>query len=308
MEQTFGPIRFIPGTNSGRYPHCHSLYIEADQKVLVDPASDRERLIELRDGPGVDAVWLSHWHEDHFKDLDLFDGIELRISEADAPPLASLDALFDAYGMDGDERRSWEPLIVQSFHFKPRKPTRVMNGQQMIDLGGVTVEVIPAPGHTPGHCALLFPEQELLFLGDYDLSSFGPWYGDRDSDIDATIASINRLQKIPAKVWITAHERGVFENEPGELWDRYLRVIEVREQKLLDHLKKPRTISDIVDARIIYGRKREPASFYDFGERALMRKHLERLMRQGIVVTDGSTYGLAQEIGLLRSRHNLEST
>jgi len=293
MEQTFGPIRFIPGSNSGRYPHCHSLYIEAGLKVLVDPASDRKRLAELRDRPGVDKVWLSHWHEDHFKDLDLFDDKELWISAEDAPPLASLDALLDAYGMNADERRSWEPLMVQSFHFKPRKPGRVLNGQEVVDVGGVSVEVIPTPGHTPGHCALWFPEQEVLFLGDYDLSKFGPWYGDRGSDIDDTIASVNRLRTIPAQVWIAAHEQGVFQNEPGELWDRYLQIIYQREQKLLDLLKKPLTLTDIVEARIIYGRKREPANFFDFGERALMGKHVQRLMRKGIVVSDGAAYSRA---------------
>lgn len=293
MEQTFGPIRFIQGTNSGKYPYCHSLYIEADLKILVDPASDRSRLVELRDGPGVDAVWLSHWHEDHFKDLDLFEEKELWISKEDSPPLENLDAFFSAYDMNEEERRGWEPLIVEDFHFKPRKPDRVWNGQEVMDLGGVSCEVIPAPGHTPGHRALLFPEQEVLFLGDYDLSKFGPWYGDRDSDIEDTIASVNHLRTIPARVWIAAHERGVFQDEPGELWDRYLQVIDLREEKLLDLLKEPRTMSDIVEARIIYGRKREPASFYDFGERSLMGKHLQRLMRRGIVLSDGSMYGRA---------------
>ena len=292
MEQTFGPIRFIPGKNSGKYPHCHSLYIEAHQKILVDPASDRSKLAELRDGPGVDVIWLSHWHEDHFKDLDLFDDKDLWISEADAPSIASLDALFAAYGMTADERRSWEPIMAKSFHFKPRKPDRLLQGQQTMDLGGVAVEVIPAPGHTPGHCALLFPEQGLLFMGDYDLSNFGPWYGDRDSDIDEVIASVNRLRSISARIWITAHEQGVFQSEPGELWDRYLQVIDRRDEKLLDLLKEPRTMTEIVDARIIYGRKREPAEFYDFGERALMGKHLQRLIKKGAVVLDGSRYCL----------------
>lgn len=200
-EQRFGPALFVPGENSGRYPFCHSLYIEADTKVLVDAASDEKRLIELRDGPGVDAVWLSHWHEDHFKCLYLFEDKELWISREDAAPLAGLEALFDAYGMDPEERVAWKPIMEQSFHFKPRTPHRVFNGQQVVDLGGVTVELIPTPGHTPGHCALFFREEGVLFIGDYDLSRFGPWYGDRDSDIDYTIESVNRLRAIPARVW-----------------------------------------------------------------------------------------------------------
>jgi glyoxylase-like metal-dependent hydrolase (beta-lactamase superfamily II) len=45
-------------------PFCHSLYIEG-AGVLIDPASDRNRLKRLREESGVKTVWLSHWHEDH---------------------------------------------------------------------------------------------------------------------------------------------------------------------------------------------------------------------------------------------------
>ena len=51
-ETHFGPVLFIPGENNGKYPNCHSIYIEGD-KVLIDPASDRERLVQLRKDPGV---------------------------------------------------------------------------------------------------------------------------------------------------------------------------------------------------------------------------------------------------------------
>ncbi len=110
------------------------------------------------------------------------------------------------------------------------------------------------------------------------------------SDIEATIASVNRLRTVPARVWITAHEHGVFESDPGELWDRYLGVIDERESKLLDLLAVPRKMNEIVDARILYGKKREPKEFYDFGERSHMGKHLERLIRQGVVICDEGTY------------------
>jgi glyoxylase-like metal-dependent hydrolase (beta-lactamase superfamily II) len=68
-EQTFGPVRFIPGPNRGKYPYCHSIYVEG-ARILIDPAADRERLKRLRAEEGVDAVWLSHWHEDHFMHLE----------------------------------------------------------------------------------------------------------------------------------------------------------------------------------------------------------------------------------------------
>jgi hydroxyacylglutathione hydrolase len=149
---------------------------------------------------------------------------------------------------------------------------------------------LSTPGHTPGHTAFFFQEQGVLFMGDYDLTKFGPWYGDAKSSIEETILSVRRLREIPAKVWIAGHEAGLFEADPGELWERYLVVISFREEKLLEFLKQPRTLDDIVEAWIIYGRPREPKAFFAFGERAHMKKHLEKLMREGIVGRKGESY------------------
>jgi hydroxyacylglutathione hydrolase len=289
-EKHFGPIWFIPGEQGGRYPFCHSVYIEG-AGLLIDPASDRERLIQLRADPGVKGIWLSHWHEDHLMHLDLFDDVPLRISALDAPPISGLDSFMDAYGMDqADEREYWREILTTSFHFKPRTPTGFLTAGTQRSVGGLTMEILSTPGHTPGHTAFFFPEQGVLFMGDYDLTKFGPWYGDVGSSIEETIVSIKRLKKVPAQVWITGHETGLFEADPGELWKRYLDVISIREEKLLDLLKQPRTFNDIVEAWIIYGKPREPKAFFAFGERAHMKKHLEKLMRQGIVRREGERY------------------
>jgi len=161
---------------------------------------------------------------------------------------------------------------------------------EVIDLGGVTIEVVHTPGHTPGHLALFFREAEILFLGDYDLTSFGPWYGDTYSDIDKVIASVERLKSIPARTWLTSHGEGVFQNDPGELWGTYLSVVDTRDGKLMDLLNEPRTMADVIEARIVYKKKREPKEFYDFGERAIMGKHLQRLIKKGEVTLDGEVY------------------
>jgi len=98
------------------------------------------------------------------------------------------------------------------------------------------------------------------------------------------------MQQIPAATWLTSHEQGVFESAPGPLWQRYLDVIHDREAKLLALLDKPCTIEDIVNAWIVYRKPREPLSFYTFTEKALMTKHLERLMRKGFVEYDNGRY------------------
>jgi glyoxylase-like metal-dependent hydrolase (beta-lactamase superfamily II) len=289
-EQHFGPVWFIPGENRGRYPSCHSLYVEG-AGILIDPASNRKRLVQLRETQGVKMVWLSHWHEDHLMHLDLFDDLPLWISEKDSSALSSLEMFLDCYGIDyHDYREYWRQLLKEEFHFKPRKPTQFLRGGQTMDLGTVTVEVISTPGHTPGNLAFFFREPKVLFMGDYDLAKFGPWYGDLYSSIEETINSVNLLRRIPAKVFLTSHETGVFLGNPGKLWDDYLNVIFERENRLLEFLNQPRTMEEIVEACIIYGRSREPKAFFELGERGLMKKHLERLMKSGRVFQEGDRY------------------
>jgi glyoxylase-like metal-dependent hydrolase (beta-lactamase superfamily II) len=289
-ERHFGSVWFIPGEKSGKYPFCHSVYIEGGG-VLIDPSSSRERLIQLRKDPGVREVWLTHWHEDHFMHLDLFDDLPLAIAAEDAQPLRGLDGFMDAYGMDGpEEREYWKGVLAEQFHFRPREPARILRGGEAISLDGTTVEIVPTPGHTPGHMSFLFREEGVLLLGDYDLTRFGPWYGDVGSSIEGTIASVAILRNTPARIWLASHERGVFAEEPGQRWDRYIQVIHERENKLLARLEEPCTLDDVVSTWIVYGKPREPRAFFEFGERAIMGKHLEKLVSEGKVTLDGDRY------------------
>jgi hydroxyacylglutathione hydrolase len=125
-ERHFGPITFIPGENQGKYPFCHAIYVEG-AGVLIDPASDRKKLMELRRSSDVKEIWLSHWHEDHLMHLDLFEDLPLCISEPDAPPLSDLDLFLDSYGeLSTEERAYWKAVLLEQFHFRPRKPARFL--------------------------------------------------------------------------------------------------------------------------------------------------------------------------------------
>ncbi len=289
-DRQFGPIRLIPGANRGRYPHSNSVYVEG-AGILIDAGADEAAYRALLAGPGVKEVWLSHWHEDHLTYLDLFADLPLAQMACEAEPLADLEAFLDWYGIGKEEYRDyWRRILPTDFHFRPRKATRHFTPGEVIDLGTCTAEVIHASGHTPGFTAFFFREPQVLYLGDYDLTAFGPWYGDRDSSIEDTIASLQRLRKIPARVWLTSHENGCFEGDATEAFDRYLAVIDAREAKLLDFLSAPRTMEDIVAACLVYRKPREPKAFFEWGEGAIMGKHLQRLIHHGAVVLEDGRY------------------
>ncbi|KAB2842387.1 MAG: MBL fold metallo-hydrolase [Burkholderiales bacterium] len=286
----FGPISLIPGGNRGRYPASNSVYVEG-AGVLIDAGADAMAYRDLLAGPGVREVWLSHWHEDHLSHLDLLAGLPLRMMSADAPALSNIEAFLDAYGITREDHRDyWREVLPRDFHFQPRVPTAFFAPGEVIDLLTCHVEIIAAPGHTPGHTAFYFREPKVMFLADYDLTGFGPWYGDRDSSIELTLASLERLATYPAEVWLTSHEDGVFLGDASEAFAAYRGVIDQREGKLLEFLAQPRSMEEIVAACLVYRKPRDPKAFYEWGEGAIMGKHLERLLKSGQVLDEGGHY------------------
>jgi glyoxylase-like metal-dependent hydrolase (beta-lactamase superfamily II) len=288
-----GPIQLIKGGNRGRYPYCHSLYIP-EAGLLIDPGSDRESLARLAETGAVREIWLSHWHEDHWGHLDLFDNLPLAMNRFDAPPVADLNTFFRWYGVGEELFEVWRSMVENQFHFHPREPDRFLEDGEIIDLApGLTVEVIHSPGHTPGHLSFYFREVETLFLGDVDLTRFGPWYGDRDSDIEGICQSVARLREIPARQWIWSHETGFYHSETAKLWDDYLAVIDWRENALCRYLESgPRSLDEIAAQWIAYGKSLEPVEFYAYSERNHMAKHLERLMAANTVALENGRYHL----------------
>ncbi len=292
MDVQFGRIRFIRGDNGGKYPFNHSLYLEGgDTRIIIDPSCSLQKLTEIKQKDGVEQIWLSHWHEDHIGFLNLFEGCALRISERDFPPLTSMEIFLDWYGIKEKQLRElWENIMLNNFNYRPRKEALFLQDEEVIDLGSLKVQVIATPGHTPGHLSFFFPEEEILFLGDYDLTSFGPWYGDVYSSIEQTIKSIHKLKAIHARKWIASHGTGLFDENPGKLWDDYENVIYLREERVLEYLNKPRTLEKILSAWLIYGKPREPREFFEFNERVLLGKHIEYLERRGKIMLDNNQY------------------
>jgi len=281
-------IKLILGRNQGKYPYCHSLLIEDEITAIIDPASDPELLQKYQDK--IQVIILSHYHEDHFWFSYFFPEAELWSHPLDAPALKDLERLLDEYRMEGEWREGWKKILSEQFHFPSRATSRLLQEGDEINLGKIKIRVLHTPGHTPGHLCFLFEEQRLIYLADLDLTRFGPWYGDRGSDIDQLIESMKRMAEFKGYKFVVSHETPVYQGDISSEAEKYLAVIDQREEKLKEFLKKPRTIEEIINARIIYKKPRQPKIFYDFGEWAMMTKHLERLMKKGEVVKDGEKY------------------
>jgi len=294
-ETRFGNLVFIPGQVGGKYPFCNSLYIDDKKKAIIDPASDESFLRKLAGEKKVDAIINSHYHEDHIAFNYLFPEAELYVHEAIGACFKSYNSFLDYCGLlDSKYGPQWDDFFLNRFHFQERTPSVEFRDQDILSFGDTKLQVIYTPGHTAGHCSFYFPDQRILFMGDLDLSRFGPWYGDRVSDIDETIQSMRRLLEIPADIYITSHETGIIRSDITEMVETYLSVITRREKKILEFLERPRTTDEIVERWIIFKRELQPRYFFEFAERGMIIKHLERLIRNGNIGTEeGKFYSIS---------------
>jgi len=283
-EQEIGHTTVLYGEKHGKYPHGNSLLVTGrEETCLIDPSLGiLPRASEL---PRVDRVLLSHCHEDHVAGVHLFPNASLHVHEADAPGLRSLEAFMAIYGYDDPEvMRGLAQVVLDQFHFVPRPDAVPFREGDLFELGGgVRIRVVHTPGHTRGHSALLIEPDGILYLGDIDLSSFGPYYGDAWSDLEDFEQSLARVREIEVPYYATFHHVGVVDRTTflGRL-ERFETVIAGREARLLAYLQEPHSLDEVAAHRFIY-RPGDAVSFALPVERRSMSQHLDRLVRQGRV-------------------------
>jgi hydroxyacylglutathione hydrolase len=281
-DRTLGCVTVLFGDRGGKYPEGNSLLVRgAEETLLIDPSLG---LVRRRDRlPRVDRIVHSHCHEDHVAGNHLFPEASCLLHEADLSAIRSLDAFLDLFGYEGELRRAWAKEVTERFHFLPRPDAEAFANGRVFDLGGgVRVEAIHLPGHTRGHCAFRIEPGDVLFLGDIDLSSFGPYYGDAWSDLEQFERSLARVRELDARWYATFHHIGVVDGRVAylERLDRFTAVIARREQELLDFLAEPHTLDDVVSHPFVY-RPHDVVLFADAVERRSMSQHVDRLRRGG---------------------------
>ena len=292
VDKQMGPLTVLFGVDNGKYPQGNSLLVSGKNKrVLIDPSLG---IVERADRlPEVDQIMLSHVHEDHVAGVHLFPDVPCICHEADALGLRELSGMMEIYGFEGPFRQEFEKTVTEEFFYEPRPDSETFSDGALFDLGGVTVRVIHTPGHTRGHCCFLieWTEGKLVYLGDIELTSFGPYYGDNWSDLEDFERSIKKLKEIDVENWLTFHHKGLIEDRETflKMLDAFEGMIEYRENNLLEFIQSPRTMDEIVAHRFVY-RPGTGGLMVDQVERRSMGMHLDRLIRDQRVQKSGETY------------------
>ncbi len=120
--------------------------------IVIDPADEPQVILEALRGRPVSVVALTHGHFDHLaaaSEVMAAAGGVLQVHAADAPWITSVSGTGAA-----------------QFGFDVTAPPagRELHDDDTIEAGGVSLEVLHTPGHTPG-CICLLGEGH-LFSGD----------------------------------------------------------------------------------------------------------------------------------------------
>ena len=293
--QRFGPVSVYFGDKSGKYPDGNQVLVRgADTLAVFDTPLVANRIADtLR---AADLVVLGHMHEDHAAGLHLLRHAPLYVHDADVEAARSWPGLSRHYGYRPEVLAGMRAKIERDFHYVPRPDAQAYaDGASWALGGGVSVRAIHLPGHTSGHCALFVEPGAVAFIGDIDLSSFGPYYGDATSSLAAFRRTLGAVRDIPAKVWITSHHKGVITERETflGLLQAFGARLDAREAALLAHLReRPSTLEELVAHRFVYPRHAEDLYYAD-AERRCIEQHLEELAREGRVHDDGGRWRAA---------------
>ncbi|WP_298798736.1 MBL fold metallo-hydrolase, partial [uncultured Pseudonocardia sp.] len=172
--------------DGGTWDVDNNVWIVGDENevIVIDAAHDADAITDAVAGRRVVAVVCTHAHDDHINQ---------------APTLA--DRFSAPIWLNPAEKVLWDMT------WPDRQPDGELSDGQKITVGGVELQVIQTPGHSPGSSCLYAPELGTVFTGD-TLFKGGPGATGRSySSFDTIIDSIRgKLLVLPGDTTVrTGH-------------------------------------------------------------------------------------------------------
>lgn len=296
-------IEIIWGDKQSRFPHCNTIFVDDKIKTVIDPAAQLTSMRALATR-GVDLVLNSHYHFDHIMFNYLFTKAKIQVHENDRDAMTSIRKFAEKYGALRVMGEMWinrllcilkkqqdEVFDTNSFTYDNdfyrsigRVDDTFLDGTT-ICLGESTIEVIHTPGHSDSMCCFYFPVQSLCYASDYSvLTEWGPWYGGEDSNIADFFKSVEKVKKLEAQYYLTAHDQCVLTKEQFfKGMDHFISIIEKRHLEIEKCVKRGMDFYELAEAIFFYKPKYWSIQWVKIWETMMLIKHLEHMALEKMI-------------------------
>jgi len=259
-------IYFIEGKNKGKFPYCNSLIVG---KAIIDPNCGMGILTRFIEK--LENAILSHNHPDHSALAWYFNKLSKKVY---APhPFTKVKELAERFAKGIEDK--W---IIFATKFVGLKDFKALMYDSSPEFEWIDheIEIIKTSGHTDDMHVFLI-NGKILYSADIDLSDFGPWYGNPESDPCKFKKSIESLFGYDFDVIVPSHSKPVFGREEIETkLNAYLEHFDRRERLLKDLYERGLSVDEMVEISPIYGKKRSSLKeIMDYFERNMIEKHLK---------------------------------
>ncbi|MFC0273419.1 MBL fold metallo-hydrolase [Metabacillus herbersteinensis] len=280
--QRIGPIIVVEGPNNSKVPFSRSLYIDCSEKVLIDTGADPQALLQIDQEYGIELIINTHYHPDHTCHNHLFPNATKWINSIEFQTSRTIDGIargngiFQEWGSHGVNL--WRKSVPQEWLNSLDGISDTYEYDVDYSFGDVRTVFLHTPGHTSGFSCPYFPDLGVVYVGDYDMTSFGPWYNGADGSIDDFIKSGKRLLNIDADTFITGHQKGIFTKAEFHVaMEKFLSFIDKRDHLIDDYVQKGFSFEELTNIGIFYPKKSLTEPIFKTWERSGIRKHLQRL-------------------------------
>jgi glyoxylase-like metal-dependent hydrolase (beta-lactamase superfamily II) len=283
-----GPVTVWTANTQGKFPDGNQLLVSGSDAVAVFDSHQVSLSLDA-ELAHADLMILGHVHEDHMAGIGRFSDRPLHVHEADVAAARSWAGLAAHYGYDAASLEPLHQKVIDEFRWQARPDAKGYADGTRWDLGGVSIHAIHMPGHTAGHCVLMIEPAGIAFVGDIDLSSFGPYYGDACSSLADFRKTIDRLARLPAQVWITSHHKGIIRSRESFLSQlaAFAARIDAREARILQLLGSgPARVDELVAAGVMYRPGTANEGWMRCAERRCILQHLDELVADGRVIEE----------------------
>jgi glyoxylase-like metal-dependent hydrolase (beta-lactamase superfamily II) len=282
-------LYFVPGERKGRFPACHGFLLDGEETVLIDSGVGEKRIKAIDREKRIDILIISHSHPDHIRCWNLLHDRVIMVPNETPHEITNLDLLGERFTGSPENGRKWAKFANSFGVVALREPDQRYAHGELLQLGGCNLEAIHTPGHLKDHYCFFERNTSTLITTDIDLTSFGPWYGNPEADIEVFREDVKKVMAFPYKRVCSSHRLPI-EGDATEQFEGFLGSFDRQRQAVLELCGQPRTLEDVLVASPFYRNAFPNKEIQRLFETNLVKKNLELLQRDGLVRRSNNRY------------------